>query len=136
MKYRAIVQLPSNLGIIEIEDENEQSFLKNLERIPAIKEKAVFILSAQGFTTETGQYPNIAKPRSVPDAIEKLLATNGGRKMPRPLHWIHSALDINAVFVSKEALGATLTKMTKANRLSRVKRNGVYAYTLPLQRRA
>lgn len=133
-RYRANIPLP-NGGYIEYEDEDETTFLKNLEHIPNIRQKAMSILAKQGSPSEIREYPNIAKPNSVPDAIEKLLSTNEGKKMPRPLNWIHSALEINGVFVRKEALGSTLTKMIQANKLSRVKRNGVYAYTLPLQRR-
>jgi len=126
--------LPNNLGDIEYEDEDEEVFLNKIKGLLEIKRKVIAILSEQ-IPTGFGEYPNIAKPHSVPDAIEKLLATEWGRKMPRILNELHSALATNAVHVRKETLGSTLTKMVRGNRLSRVKRNGVYAYTLPLHNR-
>lgn len=132
-RYAINLQL-GNLGTLQYEDESEEEFVKNLANIYELKEKALAILTKKGASTETGRYPNIGKAESYPDAIEKALSTDWGLE-PRILHEIHNALADNAIHITKQALGSLLIKMIRANRLSRIRKNGVYAYTLPLQRR-
>jgi len=133
-KYRVSLRL-GNLGFLHYEEENEDVFKKKLETIPNLRDVVLSTLSKKDLTEKISQeYPNIAQPANLPDAVEKLLSTDWG-KNPRMLDELHSALAVNAIHVRKETLGSRLTRMTKKNRLTRVKRGRVYAYSLPIQRR-
>lgn len=133
-KYRVSLRL-GNLGYLHYEEENEEVFKKKLATVSELRDVVLSALSKKGRIEETSlEYPHIAQPTSVPDAVEKLLSTDWG-KSPRTLNELHSALAVNAVHVRKETLGSRLTMMTRKNRLSRVKQGKLYAYSLPLQRR-
>lgn len=133
-KYRLSLRL-GNLGYLHYEEENEDVFKRKLETISKLRDVVLSTLSKKGLVEVASQeYPNIVQPANVPDAIEKLLSTDWG-KNPRTLDELHSALAVNAIHVRKETLGSRLTRMTKKNRLTRVKRGKIYAYSLPLQRR-
>ena len=133
-KYRVSLRL-GDLGYLHYEEENEDVFKRKLKTISELRDAVLSTLSKKGLSEVVSQeYPNIVQPANVPDAIEKLLSTDWG-KDPRTLDELHSALAVNAVHVRKETLGSRLTTMTKKNRLTRVKRGRVYAYSLPLQRR-
>lgn len=133
-KYRLSLKL-GNLGYLHYEEENEDVFKRNLETVSKLRDVVLSTLSKKDLVEAvSSEYPNIVHPTNVPDAVEKLLSTDWG-KSPRTLDELHSALATNAVHVRKETLGSRLTRMTRKNRLSRVKRGRVYAYSLPLQRR-
>lgn len=133
-KYGISIKL-GDFGNLHYEDDDEDVFKTKLESIPKLRDLALSALSKRGVITEvTGQYPSIYNPKSLSDAIEKLLSKPWGNT-PRTLHELHSALAVNAVHCRKESLGSLLTKMVKKGKLSRIKKGKVYAYTLPLQRR-
>lgn len=131
-KYRLSLKL-GNLGYLHYEEENEDVFKRNLETVSKLRDVVLSTLSKKDLVEEiSSEYPNIVQPANVPDAVEKLLSTGWG-KSPKTLDELHSALATNAVHVRKETLGSRLTVMIRKNRLSRVKRGRVYAYSLPLQ---
>jgi len=137
VKYSISVQIPS-IGTLEFEADNEQAFANGLASIFDLRKKALDLFAGQGgseVVVGVGQYPNIGKVESYPDAIVKLLSDQEWGKQPRTLNEIQSALANNAIHIAKEALGSTLTKLVRSNRLSRVKKDGHFAYILPLQRR-
>lgn len=137
MKYSISVQIPS-IGTLEFEADDIQAFNSGLESIFDLRKKALDLFAGQGGLEVVagvgGQYPNIGKVESYPDALVKLLSTDWGKE-PRTLNELHSALAMNAVHIEKMALGSVLTKLVRSNRLSRVKKDGHFAYMLPLQRR-
>jgi len=137
MKYSISIQLP-NIGTLEFEADDIQAFMTGFEGIFDLRKKAIDLFAGQkGSEVVTGikGYPNIGKAESYPDAIIKLLSDPTWGKEPRTLNEIHSALATNAIHIEKMALGSTLTKLVRSNRLSRVKKNGHYAYMIPLQQR-
>jgi hypothetical protein len=132
-KYSITLKL-GDLGTLQYENENEEEFASKISNVFELREKAMSILSQGESHAQIKQYPSIPNPQSYPDAIEKALSTSFGQE-PRTLHEIHTFLADHAIHITKQALGSLLYKMVRANRLSRVRRNGVYAYILPLQRR-
>lgn len=138
MKYSISVQLP-NIGTLEFEADDIQTFMSGFEGIFDLRKKALDLFAGQEGSEVVagveGQYPNIGKVESYPDAIIKLLSDPDWGKEPRTLSEIHSALATNAIHIEKMALGSTLTKLVRSNRLSRVKKDGHYAYMIPLQQR-
>jgi len=138
MKYSISVQLP-NIGTLEFEAEDIQSFMIGFEGIFDLRKKALDLFAGQKGSEVVagggGQYPNIGKVESYPDAVIKLLSDPEWGKEPRTLNEIRSALASNAIHMETMALGSVLTRLTRSNRLSRVKKDGHYAYMIPLQQR-
>lgn len=78
------------------------------------------------------QYPVIERPSGSQDGILKVLKTSWGVEKPRTWREIHSALKHNAVHLSEGSVTGALTLMLQAGKLRRVRSDGTYAYTLPL----
>jgi hypothetical protein len=75
-------------------------------------------------------YPNISKPKSCSDGITALLLTEWG-KQPRTMAELREALAFNAIYYPEGTFKSTLTKMTKAGKLRRLKKDRLFAYVLP-----
>jgi len=130
-KYK--VAIKEQFGVFAYEAENEKDFVDGLKTIPALLETTTSILRKSDLTKEvTEELPNIQKPKNLSDAVIKLLSSKPWGNIPRTLHEIHSALAHNAIHVSIENLGSLMTKMKKQDRVRRIKKDNVYAYTLPL----
>lgn len=130
MKYR--IDIKRKFGTIGLEAETVSDFKEGLTHLSDIIEAASATLEEDVSIEAVGEYPNIGKPQSQSDAVIKLLSTDWGKKIPRTLSELHSALAHNTVHMTKEVLGSLLTKMKKAGKLTRIKRDRVYAYSLPL----
>jgi len=133
-RFKIILNLGKDLGTIEYEDENEELFKTKLSTVTELRNTALSILSKQVLAVETREHPIISQPSSTADAILKLLSMAWG-KSPRTLNELHSELALNAVHITKEALGSMLTKMVRKGKLGRIKQGKVYAYTLSLSMR-
>jgi len=75
------------------------------------------------------QYPSI-QAKSCSEAILALLSTPWGRKKPRSLSEIKSALEVNALHYSGKVVGFTLTRLTKKQKVRRWKTEEGYVYTV------
>jgi hypothetical protein len=137
LKVSISLQIP-NVGVLEFRANNEQDFANGLQGIFDLRRKTLDLFAghegSEVVVGVEGQYPNIGKVESYPVAIKKLLSTDWGKE-PRTLNEIRSGLACNAIHISKENLGSTLTKLARNGRLSRVRKNEHYAYMLPLQQR-
>jgi hypothetical protein len=74
-------------------------------------------------------YPSI-QAKSCAEAILALLSTPWGRKKPRSLSEIKSALEVNALHYSGKVIGFTLTRLTKKQKVRRWKTEAGYVYTI------
>jgi hypothetical protein len=137
MKWSIILQIP-NIGTVEYEADNITDFMGGFESVFDVRSQALALSqkheASEVVTGVGGQYPNIGKVESYPDAVIKFLSTEYGKE-PRTLNEIHNGLAYNAIHMSKQNLGSLLTKLVRDGRLSRVRKNGNYAYMLPLQQR-
>jgi hypothetical protein len=137
-KYSISVQLP-NIGTLEFEADDIDAFMKGFEGIADLRKKAIDLFTGQESSQVPigvqEQYPNIGKVESYPDAVTKLLLHPEWGKEPRSLNELHNALAYNAIHIEKMTLGSMLTKLVRSSRLSRVKKDGHYAYMIPLQQR-
>jgi len=78
-------------------------------------------------TSEKTEIPQIVEESSCRDTIRKLLSTKWGR-IPRSFREIKQALEMNAIYYSKNTLLPALTRMTKKGELRRLKKGNVFAY--------
>lgn len=75
------------------------------------------------------QIPTLNAGLGCSNAIRALLQSEWGRE-PRPMSEIRDALETNALYFSKGTLSGSLTLMTKAGSLRRIKRAGRWAYMI------
>lgn len=75
------------------------------------------------------EFPKIPEGAGCSEAVRALLQTEWGRQ-PRTMNEIKEALETNALYFSKGTLSGTLTLMTKAGHLRRIKKDGRWAYVV------
>jgi hypothetical protein len=79
-------------------------------------------------STEGEPYPTL-QADSCADAIVALLSTDWGRRKPRTISEIKSALEANALHYSGKVIGFTLTRLTRRQKVRRWKSEEGYVYT-------
>jgi hypothetical protein len=98
-----------------------------LEELEAVLNRVLSIGAEESSATETKEFPKIPAGLGCTEAIKALLQTEWGRQ-PRTMNEIEEALKTNALYFSKGTLSGTLTLMTKAGYLRRIKKEGKWAY--------
>jgi hypothetical protein len=124
-----------DLGYLHYIEENENILRKNLESFINLRDTIVSKFGdkkTSNIMSETSEYPNIETPSSQFDAILKIIYTDWAKRTPRTADEIHSALAMNAIHIEKKTLLSRLTMLTRQNKIRRVRRGKVYAYTVPL----
>jgi len=126
-----------DIGYLEYSEEDQEVLNEKLESILELRNAIVTKLgldrkNIQTTVRERIDYPIVEHPSSQCDAITKAVYSKWGRIMPRTLNEIHAALAMNAIHIDKKTLGSRLALLTRQGKLRRIKRNGVYAYTVPL----
>jgi len=126
-----------NAGYIHYFEETEEALNERLDGLLNLRNTIVTKLGIEGnkiqtITGEPSNFPTIEHPSSQYDAIIKVIHTDWARKEPRGLNEIHTALAMNAIHIDKTTLGSRLTVLIRRGKIRRVKRNGTYAYTVPL----
>jgi len=137
-KFKLSLKL-GNVGYLHCFEEDQDILSERLESILNLKNAIVAKLGIEEKTIQTREsagYPIIEHPSSQYDAIIKAVYSKWGRIMPRTLNEIHAALAMNAIHIDKKTLGSRLTVLTRQGKLRRIKRNGVYAYTVPLDKKS
>ncbi len=76
---------------------------------------------------EKANVPEIPSMLGCTDAVRTLMEKDWG-KTPRTMMHIKSALEVNQLFFSKQALSATLITLTKRGDIRRVKEEGKWMY--------
>lgn len=135
-KFKLSLKL-GNAGYMHYFEENEEALNEKLDSLLNLRNTIVAKLGIEGNKTqaiagEPSNFPTIEYPSSQYDAIIKVVHTDWARKEPRGLNEIHAALAMNAIHIDKTALGSRLTILTRQGKIRRVKRNGTYAYTIPV----
>jgi len=138
------IVLKLKIGGNEIQFEgSRENILKMVEEdLPKIVESISKVKPELSSSKPSGQIP-VAEPsleieetypqiqaKSCAEAILALLSTEWGRKKPRSLSEIKSALDVNALHYSGKVIGFTLTRLTKKQKVRRWKTEAGYVYTI------
>jgi hypothetical protein len=108
-------------GEITIEANTLEELNAALNKVLSISEEQVSL------TIKSEECPKISAGLGCTEAIKALLQTEWGRQ-PRTMNEIEDALKTNALYFSKGTLSGTLTLMTKAGHLRRIKKDGKWAY--------
>lgn len=131
-KYKLSLKL-GDLGYLHYIEEDENVLREKLKGLLDLRDTIVSKFAGNDFeSTEISEYPNIETPSSQYDAIIKVIYTDWAKTTPRTADEIHSALAMNAVHIEKKTLLSRLTALTRKNKIKRVKKGKVYAYTIPL----
>ena len=136
-KFKLSLKL-GNVGYMHYFEESEEALNEKLDGLLNLRNTIVAKLGIEGNKTQTivaepSNFPTIEHPSSQYDAVIRVIHTDWARKEPRGLNEIHAALAMNAIHIDKTALGSRLTILTRQGKIRRVKRNGTYAYTVPLR---
>jgi hypothetical protein len=112
--------------------------LNDLQNVVSKVQTAFESTAAQRFPSKDSEdqtnkeYPVIERPSGSQDGILRVLRTSWGKTKPRNWREINDALKHNAVHLSEGSVSGALTLMVQAGKLRRVRSEGSYAYTLPL----
>jgi hypothetical protein len=133
-KFKLSLKL-DGLGHLHYIEEDENVLMKNLGSLINLRDTIVSKLGDKGtgsIVSVASEYPNIATPSSQFDAILKVIYTDWAKRAPRIADEIHSALAMNAIHIEKKTLLSRLTTLTRQNKIRRVRKGKIYAYTVPL----
>jgi len=99
-----------------------------LEELDATLNKVLsFSEEQKSPTVISEEFPKIPAGSGCSEAVRALLQTEWGRQ-PKTMNEIKEALETNALYFSKGTLSGTLTLMTKAGHLRRIKKDDRWAY--------
>ena len=111
-------------GEITVEAETFEELQRALNELPLVKKE-----TWEG-NTNGEKFPHLPTGLGCSDAIRALFQTDWGRLSPRSMADINSALETNAVHLTKGSLSGTLTLMTKKEELERLRKKGKWVYSL------
>jgi hypothetical protein len=116
-------------GEITVEAETFEELERVLNELLLVKKETWEV------NTNGEKFPHLPTGLGCSDAIRAIFRTDWGRFFPRSMAEINSALEANAVHLTKGSLSGTLTLMTKKEELERLKKKGKWVYSLRLKQR-